>query len=187
DNLADPAAVGVASGAAQPPNPSTAPIRFEIPTVINLNQNDGENRGDFHPNELMPGLPGTTGSKDNVAGEVLTYLDLPAGHLVMGVIVSTYFRLQIGGVTLGDQFGVNVGQLEGGSRWGYSFNINVTKAGLYPARLIFENAGNDRTYVQWFTGKTESKVLVNDVANGGIKAYRAVTAPNNLAYARRLI
>ena len=60
----------------------------------------------------------------------------------MGVIVATYFRLQIGGVTLGDQFGVNVGQLEGGSRWGYSFNINVTKAGLYPARLIFENAGN---------------------------------------------
>src|SRR5262245_43211147 len=47
DNLADPTAVGVASGPAQPPNPSTAPITFEIPTVINLNQNDGESRGDF--------------------------------------------------------------------------------------------------------------------------------------------
>src|SRR6266536_1445393 len=35
DNLADPSAAGVASGPAQPPNPSTAPIRFEIPTVIN--------------------------------------------------------------------------------------------------------------------------------------------------------
>ena len=93
DNLADPAAVGVASGPAQPPNPSTAPIRFEIPTVINLNKNDAENRGDFTPNQQMPGLPGTTGSKDNVAGEVLTYLDLPAGNVVMGVIVSTYFRL----------------------------------------------------------------------------------------------
>ena len=42
---------------AQAPNPSTAPITFEIPTVININKNDGESRGDFHPNEQMPSLP----------------------------------------------------------------------------------------------------------------------------------
>src|SRR5262245_56542184 len=38
DNLADPNAVGdVASGPALPADPSTAPIRFSIPTVININ------------------------------------------------------------------------------------------------------------------------------------------------------
>src|SRR5690348_572184 len=36
DNLADPTAAGVASGPAQPPSPSTAPIGFVIPGVINL-------------------------------------------------------------------------------------------------------------------------------------------------------
>jgi hypothetical protein len=147
-NLADPAAVGPASGPAQPTNPSTAPIRFEIPTVINLNK-DGtaSNRGEISPNDQMPGLPGTTGSSDNVAGEILTYLDLPAGTLAMTVDSGAFFRLQIGGVTLGDRFGVNVGQLEDGynrrasAKWGgHSFNVVVTKAGLYPARLIFENA-----------------------------------------------
>ena len=69
DNLADPAAVGVASGPAQAPNPSTAPIRFEIPTVINMNKNGGEARGDFHPNQQMPGLPGTTGSTTTSPGK----------------------------------------------------------------------------------------------------------------------
>jgi hypothetical protein len=58
DNLADPTAAGVASGPAQPPNPSTAPISFIIPTVINLSRNTTSDKGNFIPDDQMPGLPG---------------------------------------------------------------------------------------------------------------------------------
>ena len=188
ENLADPQAVGVALAAATVANPSTAPLRFEIATVIHLNRTGGENRGGFHPNEQMPGVPGSTASTANIAGEVLTYLDLPVGTLSMGVIGSTFFRVQIGGVTLGDQFGATVGQIEDDQRrGGHGFNIVVTKAGLYPARVLFENAGDNRTYVQWYTGGPGAKVLVNDLANSGVKAYRALTTSSPLAYSRSLI
>lgn len=196
DNLADPTALGadaagdpLALAAAQAPDPSTAPISFELEGVINLNRNGGESRGAFAPNLLMPGVPGTGGSKANIAGEILAYLDLPAGTTAIGVIASTFHRLQIGGITLGDQFGPVLGQIEDDNRrGGRIYNVTITKAGLYPARLIFENAGDDRTYVQWFTGGPDNKVLINDRGNPStIRAYRAVTTPRNLAYARRLI
>src|SRR5689334_16706561 len=67
DNLADPSVTGPASGPASAASPSTAPITFEIPTVINLNKDGtGSNRGEITPNDQMPGLPGATGSSDNV-------------------------------------------------------------------------------------------------------------------------
>src|SRR6266516_3128638 len=124
DNLADPTAAGVAIGPANPPSPSTAPITFEIPGFINLSKAEGiTQRGNFqsrtnpiinYPDQQMPGLPGTTGGTDNSAGELLAYLELPAGTITMGVNSDDGFRLTIGGATPVDRFGVNVGQFDGG-------------------------------------------------------------------------
>ncbi len=63
ENIADPNAQGVALAHSSPPNPSTAPIAFDIGTVINLSAVAGDNfNGNFVPDDQMPGLPGTTGN-----------------------------------------------------------------------------------------------------------------------------
>ena len=82
DNLADTNAVGVASGPAPAPASTTAPISFVIPGVINLSKADMTSKGNFVPDDQMPGLPSLTGpggGSDNSAAEALTYLVLPAG------------------------------------------------------------------------------------------------------------
>jgi hypothetical protein len=189
DNLADPTAAGVAAGPAQAPSPSTAPISFLIPTVINLSKNTTDNKGDFTPDNQMPGLPGTTSSTDNAAAEILTYLQLAAGTNTMAVNSDDGFRLTLGGTDPHDRFALNVGQFDGGRGAADTvFQIVVTQPGLYPARLLWENGGGDAN-VEWFTildspGGT-NRVLVNDLANKGVPAYRSVTTPAR-AYATKV-
>jgi len=175
DNVADPNAQGAASDVAAPPNPSTAPIEFILPDVLNLNQQEGD-AGNFPTDGQMPGIPGTTQSTDNIAAEVLTWLDLPAGEIVMGVNSDDGFRVTIGGANPSDKFGVNVGEFNAGRGAADSiFRFTITQAGLYAARLIYNEGGSDAS-VEWFTVKSDqTKVLVNDRANGGIPAYRAIT------------
>src|SRR5262245_44320194 len=180
DNLADPTAVGVAIGPANPPDPSTAPITFEIEGVINLSKVADTTKGVFTPDLQMPGLPGSgtrDGGTGNAAAELLTYLDLPAGTITMVVNSDDGFRMTIGGAVPADKFGVNVGQFDGGRGAGNTpFTINVSQAGLYAARVLWENGGGDAN-IELFTVNNGTPVLVNDIANGGIKAYRAVTTP----------
>src|SRR5688572_29942727 len=91
ENVADPDAQGAASGPATPANPPNAPIQFVIPTVINLNQAEG-GAGNFPEDGLMPGIPGTGTSTDNIAAEILTWLELPAGEISVGVNSDDGFR-----------------------------------------------------------------------------------------------
>src|SRR5438876_1162215 len=134
DNIADPTVQGAALAAAAPPNPSTAPITFEIPTVINLDKAAGSH-GNFQPDDQMPGTPGTTGSTDNIAAEILTWLDLPEGDITMGVNSDDGFRMTIGGSIPNDRFKVNVGQFDGGRGAADTiFKFHIAKAGLYAAR-----------------------------------------------------
>jgi hypothetical protein len=184
NNNADPNAVGAATGSAAGANPATAPISFVISDIINFSiaapdSSHVEPNSGFPDEGQMPGLPGTTGSNDNIAAEALTYLNLPAGPLTMVVRSDDGFRVSIGGAAPGDKFTTNavvVGQYDGGrGAADTSFNIVVPQAGLYAARLLYENGGGDAN-VEWFTLKADgTPVLVNDTANGGIPAYRAVT------------
>ena len=193
DNLADPTAAGVAVGPANPPNPSTAPITFEIPGFINLSKSDTiTQRGNFrspdYPDQQMPGLPGTTGGTDSSAAELLTYLDLPAGTITMGVNSDDGFRMTIGGAIPTDRFGANVGQFDGGRGAGNSiFTVKVTQAGLYATRVLWENGGGDAN-IEVFTVGADgvTPILFNDTAKGGIKAYRGVTAVAP-AYAKKVV
>ena len=147
----------------------------------------GGSHGNFTPDDQMPGLDPAATFTDNTAAEVLAYLDLPAGTTTMGVNSDDGFRVTIGGGAPQDKFnGVNVGQFDGGRGAADTlFTFSVTQAGIYAARMIWENGGGDAN-VEWFTVSSDgtTKVLVNDTANGGIKAYRAVTMPSPKAYVR---
>jgi hypothetical protein len=184
-NLADPSAVSVASGPAQAANPPTAPISFTIPGVINLSKTDGSTKGNFTPDLLMPGIPGTTGSSDNIAAEVLTYLQLPAGTNTMAVNSDDGFRVTIGGANPHDPFAVNVGQYDGGRGANDTvFQFVVAQAGIYSARLLYENGGGDAN-VEWFTINGTNKVLINDLTGGGIPAYTTLSVSQ--AYVQQVV
>ena len=171
DNLADPGAVGVAIGPAAAANPSNASIQFEIDSLINMALTAP--RGVFANDDLIPGLPASSGN-NGFSTETLTYLTLPVGVITMGVQSDDSFGVQ-SGPSPRDAFGrVQLRAGEGGAQPQTIFTFQVTDAGTYPFRTIWQNGGGD-AHIEWFSVKADStKVLVNDVANGGIPAYRAL-------------
>lgn len=176
DNFADPTFQGVALAPADPPNPTWAPITFEIPTVINLSQNEGDNNGAFTPDQAMPGIPFDL---NGIAAQIDTYLELPQGLITMGVNSDDGFRTTAGQVD--DAFGaLRLGEFEGGRGAADTlFTIYVEQAGIYRFRTVWEEGGGGAN-IEWFTLKADgSKVLVNDVANGGVPAYRAANLARN--------
>lgn len=175
DNHADPNVPGGADGPAQAPNPSWAPITFEVSKVINFSQQEGENNGAFVPDLQMPGIPGIEGSTDSIAAEIITFLELPAGIIRMGVNSDDGFLTSIG--LTGDVLApaLAVGEFNGGRGAADTvFSFVVEEAGVYPFRTTWEEGGGGAN-IEWFTFKpgTNTKVLINDTANGGVKAYRA--------------
>jgi hypothetical protein len=176
-NLADPAAQGVAIAAAAAPDPANAPITFEIASTINLSVTGGDANGNFTPDDQMPGLPATDGSNDGVAAEILTYIELPKGLTIMGVNSDDGFRTTAGPW---DIFSTLVLGEYNGARGAADtiFMFAAEEAGVYPFRTTYEQ-GTDPGNVEWFTFTPDgvTKVLVNDVANGGLRAYRAATSP----------
>src|SRR5437764_5077294 len=54
------------------------------------------------------------------------------------------------------------------------YSFVVQQAGTYPFRTVWENGGGDSS-IEWYTlPDGTNKVLINDLANGGVPAYRAV-------------
>jgi hypothetical protein len=155
--------------------------RFEIPTVINLTDAAGVDYGYFMadggwPDDQMPGVPGITGSTDGINAEVITFVELPAGWLRMGARTDDGFRAQAGYINVPAD-GILLGQLEGVADT--AFDIYVQDAGIYPIRTIYQEIGGN-AYLELFTFKADgtTRVLINDIAGGGLKAYRSGTAPN---------
>ncbi len=188
-NVADPNAQGIAIAVTSPPSPDTAPITFEIEGVLNLSRVSSD-LGNFPADDQMPGIPGTTGSTDYIAAEVTTWLDLPAGVTTFGVSSDDGFVMLLGGPLPADQLAaIKVGEYEGGRGVGDTvMNIKVATAGLYAVRIAYENGTGDANIEFWsLAADRTTKVLVNDAANGGIKAYRAVTGGVSKAYARKVV
>jgi hypothetical protein len=179
-NFANPAVQGIALAAAAAPNPANAAIGFEIATVINLNAIGGNSVGNFPNDDQMPGMPATDMSNDGAAAEIITYLELPAGLIAMGINSDDGFRTCVG-TPPQDRIGaLTVGQFDGGRAAADTiFFLNVQEAGVYGFQTLWENGTGDSD-IEWFTLKGDgTKVLVNDTANGGVKAYRATTSPVN--------
>jgi len=176
-NLGDPATVGPAIGPAAPANPASAVLHFEIPGVINLSKTDGDTKGNFTPDELQPGL-NSNESTDGQAAEILTYLTLPKGPITMGVNSDDGFQTASGSNPQSAFGKVVLGEFNSGRGASDTlFTFVVQEAGTYPFRTIWENGGGDSN-VEWFTVQPDgqTKVLLNDTANGGIPAFRALAA-----------
>jgi len=174
-NQADPAAQGAAIAAGSAPNPANGLVSFEIAGTLNLSQTAGESNGNFADDAQMPGIPGVEGGNDGIVAEIITYLELPAGLITMGVNSDDGFETTAGRVN--DVLGrIRLGDFVGGRGASDSlFRFLVQEAGVYALRTIWEE-GNGGANVEWFTVQANGKkVLLNDTANGGIKAYRAAT------------
>jgi len=172
ENRADTNAQGVALAPASPLSSSNATARFEIDTVINLNTFGGGAGGNFTPDDQMPGVPATDGSANGLAGEVITYLNLPTGLTRMGFVSDDAFWVT-GGKVYDALDAIRLGtRLPGTETILY---LNVQEAGVYPFSVIYENGGG-AAHIEWYTLlPDDTKVLVNDTANGGVAAYRAIT------------
>ncbi len=170
-NEADPNFQGVALAPASPADPAWAPLKFDITNVINMSQVAGENNRYFPNDEAMPGIPSDL---SGIAGELITYLELPVGVHTMGVssddgsrttAVNPYVLPQ--GVMLGEH--VSSGET--------IFTFAVSQVGIYAMRTVWEESGGG-AHIEWFTVKADgTKVLVNDTANGGVRAYRETLSP----------
>lgn len=174
DNMADPGFQGVAAAPAAAANPTWAPLKFEIPGVINLSQVAGEANGNFTNDLAMPGI---SSDLEGIAAEIYTYIELPAGVVNMGVNSDDGFRTTAGNARDALQ-GVLVGEFDAGRGAADTiFTFAVQKAGIYAFRTIWEE-GTGGANIEWFTVKADgTKVLVNDTAKGGLAAYRAVSTP----------
>ena len=176
-NLADPTAQGIASGTTSAPTPENSTISFVIPTVINVSAAGGSTAGTFQPDDQMPGVPATDGSALGLSVEIVTYIDLPAGLTIMGVASDDGFRTSVGWPL--DAFSTQTaGEFNGGRAVAESLMMIVAQeAGTYAFRTIYENGAGDGN-IEWYTVKADgTKVLVNDVAKGGLRASRALSPP----------
>ncbi|MBK9137644.1 MAG: hypothetical protein IPM17_02615 [Verrucomicrobia bacterium] len=146
--------------------------------MLNLSQYGGDFRGNFAPDDQMPGIPGTTLSDDGINAEIITFVQLPAGWLRLGVYSDDGFRAQAGYINKPED-GVILGQFDGGRGASDTiFEVLVQEAGIYPIRIIYQDGGGDGN-IEFFSVMADgTKVLINDPDNGGYRAYRAGTAPN---------
>ena len=156
-------------------------MKFEIPTVINLNQfADGiVGSWDFSPDDQMPGIPGTSGSgfgDDGIDAEIRTFAELPAGITSLGVTCQALFRSHGGYInSIADR--TYLGEDLGLQNRVTIMKIFVETAGVYPIRIIYQ-ARAGAANIEVFTVKGDgTKVLLGDFASGGLKTYRVGVVP----------
>ena len=178
ENIADPAGGSVSTDGARPG------IIFNIDGVINFDQ-DGNPQGVFRDSgdgsttdradDFIPGIPGLEGGTDNMAAEILSYIEFPeAGYYTMifnsddGFLVSETHGA-------GDDRGATLGVFNGGRGASDTvFGFAVAQAGVYPIRAIWYEGGGGAN-LEWSSIVNGERVLINDSAAGGLKAYRSRT------------
>jgi hypothetical protein len=140
-----------------------------------MSQAEGENNGNFTPDSAMPGIPGLTGSTDNIAAEVRAFIDLPAGLIKMVVNSDDGFVTSAGFL---DTAPTQLGVFEGGRGASDTvFEFVVQAPGVYGFRTIWYE-GNGGANFEWLTIKPDgTKVLLNDTATGGQATFQNGTLP----------
>jgi hypothetical protein len=171
---------------------------FTIPGTINWNQDITTQEfpteiGSFQstsdpsrPDTGIPGLPGPITNEDgtfytdNIAAEILTYLELKRGLYRFGVNSDDGFRMTAG-TGYRDIFETALGSYNGGK--GSSdvlFDVWVEADGVYPARLSWWEGGGGAN-LEWFVldEATGTKTLINDTeVPGHVPAFRSSSAPS---------
>jgi hypothetical protein len=175
--LIDPVTDGPADNVAFPgPNPDGS---YDEPEVINYDISPASPDGHFntptYPDLPFAAIPGINGSTDNFALEVITFLDLPTGITTLVVNSDDGFRLFVGNqyIASNDRFSTNVAECDcGRGPADTTARLNVTTAGVYPIRLIYEQ-GQGGASLEFYSRTNGSNVLVNDLTlPQAIRAYR---------------
>ncbi len=158
---------------------SGALLRYEIPSVINLNiVSEGDGSGNFLPDDQMPGLPGRFGTTDGIAAEILAFVEFEEGMHTLGVNSDDGFRVEVG--YLNDPDRVIVAGEFNGTRGAAdtTFLVDVREAGIYPVRVVYYNGTGGASLELFSLLEDGTRVLVNDRSAGGLPAWRAGTVPD---------
>jgi hypothetical protein len=177
-NYADRDAQGVAIAAGTAGANNRLPITFEIDSTINMSQGGIDNAGYFTTDDVMPGIPGIDPNgdgTDGIAGEIITYIELPVGKHTLIVQSDDGFRTTAGNAT--DVFKAQLASDSGGAVANSLIDVYVQDAGVYAFRTTWEE-GNGGANIEWSSLAADgtTRVLLNDTANGGLKTYRAITS-----------
>lgn len=174
DNIADPYAVGGATGPAAEANPSTAPIEFTA-DLINFSQVEGSTFGSVTPDLGMPGVPGITGANDNMAAVAITALQFPSAGSYRLIVNSDDGFEVTSARSPADVFAKRVGYFEGGrGAADTSMDLYVESPGLYAFQTLWYEGSGDAN-IEWLSITPDgSRALLNDTASHAqaIKAYQ---------------
>ncbi|MBI2946966.1 MAG: hypothetical protein HYY23_04925, partial [Verrucomicrobia bacterium] len=130
-----------------------------------------------------PGLANDGTEDESYSLEILTYLDLPAGVVRMGVNTAGGFRVSFYSGDPRNTFPTTLDEFNGPRvNANTDFTFAVEKGGVYPFRMIYM-AGLGPSEVEWHNIAPDgSRLLINDPTDArAIKAYRAFvpyTAPS---------
>lgn len=150
---------------------------------VNFDQASGE-AGNFKASGLaelsvnddaIPGIPGLNGSTDNIAGQALAFLEIPAAGLYTMVVNSDDgFQVSVG--TTNNPKAQILGQFDGGRGSSDTrFYFEAPKAGVYLFRLLWMEGGGGAN-VEWFTVNANgTRALVNGTQAGALRSFRRRT------------
>jgi len=154
---------------------------FVIADAINFSFDPAAPGGIFTNDVAFPGIAGA--SADNVAVEIITYLDLTAGFHKFAVNSADGFRVTVAANPY-DQFGTQLGIYDSRRiNAETQFGVVAQTAGIYPVRLVFfrqktmaDNSGD--AGLEFYTINSDgTSVLVNQSASAtSVKAYWKRTA-----------
>ncbi len=153
---------------------------YVVSSTINFTFDTSSEQGLFntangYADITPPGL--AAGNGDNVAGEVVAYLDLAAGYYNFGVNASDGFRVTFAANPY-DAFGTMAGLFDHrATAMETQFGVAVAKAGIYPIRLVWYCITGNASLELYTINTDGSKVLVNDSTKAtAVKAYWKRTA-----------
>jgi len=154
---------------------------YILPGIINWNQDAGiADIGNFiapaYPDAAIPGIPGSGGHSDNIAAEVVTWLQLPAGLVKLGVNSDDGFRVTA--ATAADPSAMELGVFDGGRGSADTlFAFLCPAPGLYPVRLIWYEGGGGANLEFFSVNDSGQKVPINQRSNNtALKAFHTVQA-----------
>jgi 3-hydroxy-3-methylglutaryl CoA synthase len=141
--------------------------------MINMEQ-EGLEAGSFnategHPDEYIPGIPGSIGNTDNIAMEITGYLDLKKGVYSFGLVSDDNARFTIG-PDLRDATALNLIDITIGTA---ANTILVDQDGLYPLRVVWAEGTGGAHLELYSIDASGTRTLLNDRATAGhVKVYR---------------
>lgn len=164
------------------PYPNLAPMPTFVETsTINYGDNPaGVGTGRLRPDRAFPGY---TTAANNMAMELLTYLELRSGIYRMGVNSDDGFRVSPATSVSDPNNAITLGEFNGGRAPADTlFDFIVTEDGLYPFRLIWEEGQGGATCEWWILDNITGPVAA--VNSELIKAFRGVLPRPRLTIAR---